>query len=178
MNIIVTGATGFIGQYFIKKHTQKYNIKTFSFRNNDINTLNCNDIDTVVHLSALVHQMGCVTRDEYERINVDQTITLAKKAKKSGVRHFIFMSTIKVYGEETTEIYTENSPCNPEDDYGKSKFKAENELKKLETADFKISIIRTPIVYGYGVKANMKNLVNLAKKCPVLPFNNIENNIK
>ncbi|MCG3692893.1 NAD-dependent epimerase/dehydratase family protein [Aliarcobacter butzleri] len=173
--LLITGSNGFIGNYFINNYKNKYNIKTFSFLKDDINTLDCNTIDIVFHLSALVHQMGGASANEYEKINVIQTIELAKKAKESGVKHFVFMSTVKVYGEETNSKYTENTVCNPEDDYGKSKLKAEQELQKLEDENFKISIIRTPIVYGYGVKANIKNLINLVNKVPVLPFGKIKN---
>ena len=175
MKLLITGSNGFIGNYFINNYKSKYNIKTFSFLKDDINTLDCNTIDIVFHLSALVHQMGGASVNEYEKINVIQTIELAKKAKESGVKHFVFMSTVKVYGEETNSKYTENTVCNPEDDYGKSKLKAEQELQKLEDENFKISIIRTPIVYGYGVKANIKNLINLVNKVPVLPFGKIKN---
>lgn len=175
MKLLITGSNGFIGNYFINNYKSKYNIKTFSFLKDDINTLDCNTIDIVFHLSALVHQMGGASANEYEKINVIQTIELAKKAKESGVKHFVFMSTVKVYGEETNSKYTENTVCNPEDDYGKSKLKAEQELQKLEDENFKISIIRTPIVYGYGVKANIKNLINLVNKVPVLPFGKIKN---
>ncbi|MFW2591764.1 NAD-dependent epimerase/dehydratase family protein [Aliarcobacter butzleri] len=173
--LLITGSNGFIGNYFINNYKSKYDIKTFSFLKDDINTLDCNTIDIVFHLSALVHQMGGASANEYEKINVIQTIELAKKAKESGVKHFVFMSTVKVYGEETNSKYTENTVCNPEDDYGKSKLKAEQELQKLEDENFKISIIRTPIVYGYGVKANIKNLINLVNKVPVLPFGKIKN---
>ncbi|MFW3426688.1 NAD-dependent epimerase/dehydratase family protein [Aliarcobacter butzleri] len=173
--LLITGSNGFIGNYFINKYKNKYDIKTFSFLKDDINRLDCNSIDIVFHLSAIVHQMGGASISEYEKINVTQTIELAKKAKESGVKHFVFMSTVKVYGEETNSIYTENTVCNPEDDYGKSKLKAEHELQKLEDENFKISIIRTPIVYGYGVKANIKNLISLVNKVPVLPFGKIKN---
>lgn len=173
--ILITGSNGFIGNYFINNYKSKYNIETFSFLKDDINRLDCNSIDILFHLSALVHQMGGVSASQYEKINVIQTIELAKKAKESGVKHFVFMSTVKVYGEETNSIYTENTVCNPEDDYGKSKLKAEHELQKLEDENFKISIIRTPIVYGYGVKANIKNLISLVNKVPVLPFGKIKN---
>ncbi len=173
--LLITGSNGFIGNYFINNYKSKYNIKTFSFLKDDINTLDCNTIDIVFHLSALVHQMGGASANKYEKINVIQTIELAKKAKESGVKHFVFMSTVKVYGEETNSKYTENTVCNPEDDYGKSKLKAEQELQKLEDENFKISIIRTPIVYGYRVKANIKNLINLVNKVPVLPFGKIKN---
>jgi UDP-glucose 4-epimerase len=173
--LLITGLNGFIGSYFKNKYKNKYDIKSFSFLNNNINTLDCRDVDVVFHLSALVHQMGGASSKEYERVNVTQTLALAKKAKESGVKHFVFMSTVKVYGEETDGVYTENSICNPEDEYGKSKLKAELELQKLEDENFKLSIIRTPIVYGYGVKANIKNLVGLVNKVPILPFGKIEN---
>jgi UDP-glucose 4-epimerase len=181
--VLITGASGFVGSYFIQKYSANYEIKTFSFLKDvangisscHINTLNYNDIDVVFHLSALVHQMCGATLDQYEKINVTQTLELARKAKNNGVKHFIFMSSVKVYGEETTRKYTENSICSPKDEYGKSKFTAELELEKLEDENFKVSIIRTPIVYGYGVKANIKSLVNLTNKVPVLPFGKIEN---
>ena len=175
MRLLLTGSNGFIGKYFINNYQNKHNIKTFSFLNDDINNLEMANAEVVFHLSALVHQMGGATKEEYEKVNVTQTLDLAKKVKASGVKHFIFMSTVKVYGEETDISYTENSVCNPQDEYGKSKLQAEQELQKLEDDNFKVSIIRTPIVYGYGVKANIKNLINLVKKVPVLPFGKIRN---
>jgi len=174
-NILLTGSNGFIGTYFKINYNTKYKINTFSFRNDDFDNLKLNNIDTVIHLSALVHQMGGASEDEYERVNVTQTLDLAIKSKESGVKHFIFMSSIKVYGEETDIPYNEQSICLPQDNYGKSKLKAEKELKKLEDNKFIISIIRTPIVYGYGVKANIKSLVSLIRKVPILPFRDIEN---
>ena len=173
--LLITGSNGFVGSYFIHKYKEKYEIKTFSFLKDDINSLDCGGIDVVFHLSALVHQMGGASVEEYERVNVSQTLDLAKKAKENGVKHFVFMSTVKVYGEETESKYTEDSICHPEDEYGKSKLKAELELKKLEDEIFEVSIIRTPIVYGYGVKANIKSLVNLVNKISVLPLGKIEN---
>jgi len=175
MNILITGANGFVGNYFVNQYDEKYNISKFSFRTDSFSNLNLDTTDIVIHLSALVHQMGGASKEEYEKVNVTQTLELAQKAIESGVKHFIFMSSVKVYGEETDVAYSEGSACNPQDEYGKSKLKAEIELQKLEDDDFKVSIIRTPIVYGYGVKANIKNLINLVKKVSVLPFGGIEN---
>jgi len=175
MNVLVTGALGFIGQYLVNNYEKRYVIKTFSFRKNNFKKLNLKDIDTIIHLSALVHQMGGATKEEYEAVNVTQTMQLAKKARDNGVGHFIFMSTVKVYGEETNSIYMEDTICKPQDEYGKSKLKAEKKLLDLQNDVFKISVIRTPIVYGYGVKANIKNLINLVNKVPVLPFGKIQN---
>ncbi len=175
MNVLLTGATGFIGSYFQKQYAQQYTIQTFSFMNDNFESLHVKGIDVVVHLSALVHQMGGASVEEYERVNVMQTLALAKKAKESGVGQFIFMSTVKVYGEETNVPYAENSLCKPEDEYGKSKLKAERALQELEDETFKISIVRTPIVYGYGVKANIKSLIKLIDTIPILPFGSIDN---
>lgn len=175
MKLLITGASGFVGSYFINKYEGKYEIQKFSFLKDDIGTLEVVGVDVIFHLSALVHQMGGASKEEYERVNIVQTLELAKKAKDEGVKQFVFMSTVKVYGEETDDVYTENSECNPEDEYGKSKLRAERELLKLESEDFIVSIVRTPIVYGYGVKANIKNLVNLVKKVPIIPLGRINN---
>lgn len=173
--LLITGANGFIGNYFCKKYSQKYDITTFSFLKDDFESLHVKDVDVILHLSALVHQMGGASADEYERVNVFNTLKLAQKAKENGVKHFVFMSTVKVYGEESDVAYTEIFTCKPQDDYGKSKLRAERELQKLVSEDFIVSIIRTPIVYGYGVKANIKNLINLINKVSILPFANISN---
>jgi len=173
--LLLTGANGFIGSYCLEKYKEKYEIQTFSFLRDSFDTLECEGLDVVLHLSALVHQMGGASEAEYERVNVTQTLHLAKKAKESGVGHFVFMSSVKVYGEESDGVYTEASACLPQDAYGKSKLKAEDELLKLQDEHFRVSIVRTPIVYGYGVKANIASLVNLVKRVPVLPFGGIKN---
>ena len=183
MNILLTGSSGFIGSYFQDNYNKENKISTFSFQNDRLDKLDLIDIDTIIHLSALVHQMGGASKEAYWKINVDNTLELAQKAKKHGVKHFIFISSVKVYGEETDTPYNETTKCTPQDDYGKSKLEAENKLLELEdnapkgisVGYFKVSIIRTPIVYGYGVKANIKNLINLIKKAPVLPFSQINN---
>lgn len=175
MNIIVTGSRGFIGSYFQKEYAYKYAIQTFSFLKDDIKALHINDVETVIHLSALVHQMGGASDEAYESVNVEQTVQLARKAKENHVKHFIFMSTVKVYGEERASAYTEISPCHPEDAYGRTKLKAEQELQALADEDFIVSIIRTPIVYGRGVKANMQNLMKLIDTMLLLPLGGIDN---
>ncbi|MBV5321115.1 MAG: NAD-dependent epimerase/dehydratase family protein [Sulfuricurvum sp.] len=174
MKILLTGATGFIGAHFTR-YTASQDIIPFSFHNSNIDTLNLSGIDTVLHLAALVHQMNGAPSEAYEQINVTRTLDLAKKAKAAGVKQFVFMSTVKVYGEETNTVYSETTPCHPQDDYGRSKLHAEQELQKLGDKNFMVSIIRTPIVYGAGVKANIKSLITLIQKMPILPFGNTEN---
>ena len=174
MKILLTGATGFIGNHFIQ-YAISHKIISFSFHNDNISTLDLSDCDAVVHLAALVHQMNGAVSEEYERINVIKTLELAQRAKSAGITQFVFMSTVKVYGEENDTAYTEATPCHPQEDYGKSKLRAEQELQKLNDIHFKVSIIRTPIVYGAGVKGNIKILINLIQKIPVLPFGNTRN---
>lgn len=172
--ILLTGSTGFIGSYFIKK-SSNYSIIPFSFQNGVIVNIDFGRIDIVVHLAALVHQMEGASEEAYFHVNTRMTLELAKKAKEAGVKQFIFMSTVKVYGEENKTPYTENSPCNPQDDYGKSKLAAEEALKAIEDQNFIISIIRTPVVYGPGVKGNIKRLIKLIEKALILPFGAINN---
>lgn len=175
IKVLLTGSHGFIGSYFIKKYASTYTFKKFSFFQEKLSELDCSGVDAVVHLSALVHQMDGASAEEYHKVNVIQTLSLAHAARAAGVGHFVFMSTVKVYGEENNIPYTETTPCNPVDDYGKSKLLAEQELLKLQSDQFIISIIRTPIVYGAGVKANIKNLITLIKKVPLLPLGGIQN---
>lgn len=174
MKILLTGSTGFIGNNFTR-YAISHEIVPFSFQNGNIDMLDLSGYDAVLHLAALVHQMEGADPQAYELINVAQTLELAKKAKKDGVRQFIFMSTVKVYGEESDIVYTETTSCHPQDDYGKSKLHAEQKLQKLSDEYFTVSIIRTPIVYGAGIKANIKNLINLIQKVPILPFGNTKN---
>lgn len=174
MNILMTGANGFVGQHLSAELSRAHNIRTLSFSTYESDELG--EIDVVVHLAALVHQMKGAPEEDYFRINTEKTIDLAKRAKECGVKHFIFMSTIKVYGEKTaSKPFDENSSCYPEDAYGRSKLSAEKILRDMEDAHFTVSIVRSPLVYGEHVKANMLNLMTLINKVPVLPFGGIFN---
>ena len=153
--ILLTGANGFVGNYFLKKYSSSYEIITFSFLNDNFANLDLSNIDVVIHCSALVHQMQEASWELYEKINIHQTIQLADKAKKSGVKHFIFLSTIKVYGEESNKCYYENSRTNPTDYYSVSKLKAEDSIRNIESPNFKI--LSSMHFYGWrkGLKTGM-----------------------
>lgn len=174
MNILVTGSSGYVGSNFINTYKDKYNFITFSLQKDSIDNINLNNIDVILHCAALVHQKIEYSYEKYYEINVKYPYTLAKRAKENGVKQFIFMSTVAVYGIEIG-IMNEDSDCNPISDYGKSKYKAELELQKIEDDSFKVSIIRPPIVNGYNAPGNMKSLINLVNKVPILPFGNIQN---
>jgi UDP-glucose 4-epimerase len=175
MKVIVTGKNGFISHYF--KNHSKLNIEQINVRGEAWKETRF-DASVVVHLAALVHCMKkAPPKEEYFKVNTQKSIELAKKAKKEGVQHFIFMSTAKVYGESSgASGWDEQSQPNPEDDYSLSKHEAEKALKKIEDDNFKIAIIRTPVVYGPHVKGNILKLMQLINKMYVLPFKNIRNN--
>ena len=176
--ILVTGSNGYIGYNFIQKYSNKYFFNVVSLSANDIPDMS--KTNTVLHLSALVHQTKVLPEKNYFDINTVQTVNLAKKAKKYGVEHFIFYSTIRVYGphgsfNEEINILNEISECKPEDAYGKSKLLAEKEILMLADNQFKVTVIRPPIVYGKNCKGNFERLRNLVKLFPILPFNYTNN---
>jgi len=173
--ILITGANSFVGRNFIK-HSQFKDIDEVSLLKAKPETIDFGRYDVVLHLAAIVHRSDKIPADKYFQVNRDLCLSVAKVAKSSGVKHFIFLSSSNVYGNQNSDtVFTEDSLCNPEDPYGKSKYEAELLLNKLGSSDFTISIIRTPIVYGEGVKANMLNIIRLIDTFPVLPFKGIIN---
>jgi nucleoside-diphosphate-sugar epimerase len=174
--ILITGANSFIGNNF-KAFSKFTDIQSVSLRDHSPESINFNDVDIVLHLAAIVHVGSKSRPEDYYRVNRDLSLEVARCARKAGVKQFIFMSSIKVYGryDQKSGPWSESSVCNPEDYYGISKYEAEAELQKLNSTDFKISIIRTPLVYGKGVKANMLMLVKLVDQIRYLPLGSIEN---
>jgi nucleoside-diphosphate-sugar epimerase len=173
--ILVTGANGFIGKRFIEYNKERFDITTLSVRDESYKIFDFTGFDSIVHLAGKAHDMDCKDDSEYFKVNVDITKTLATKAKAAGVKHFIYISSVKVYGKEDRGMITEKSECFPEDAYGKSKLQAEQFLQTIQDENFKVAIVRPPMVYGAGVKGNMDRLIHLCKKKYPLPFGNIGN---
>jgi nucleoside-diphosphate-sugar epimerase len=175
--LMITGASGFIGSNFIERYKDKYNIIPMDLLKIKPEEIDFSKADTVLHLAALVHQMQGAPRDKYFEVNTELTRRVAEEAKKQRVKHFVFYSTVKVYGYDGdlynhNMILNEESECKPANDpYGESKWEAEKILRSLEDDNFKVGIIRPPMVYGKGVKGNMENLIKLVKLLPILPFN-------
>lgn len=176
MNLIITGSSGFVGTNFIRS-SENLNIVEVDLLKTSPDNVDFSQGESVLHLAALVHQMKGAPLDQYQKINRDLAFQVAKRSKMQGVKQFILMSTVKVYGEQTSnaKAWCENSVCNPEDPYGQSKLEAEQMIRELEDDDFKVAIIRSPLIYGQGVKANMLNLIKLVDKIPVLPLGGINN---
>jgi len=174
--ILITGANSFVGTNY-RKFSQFKDVDEISLIDNRPEDINFSKYDIVLHLAALVHQSKKISEKAYFEVNRDLCLRVAVSAKKAGIRQFIFLSTIKVYGNFIPDhnVRNENSFCYPDDSYSKSKLEAEIGLGKLEDPDFTVSIIRTPLVYGEGVKANMISLIKLIERIPLLPFKNIPN---
>ena len=136
-------------------------------------------IDTVVHLAARVHVMDKSTANPitaYREVNVSGTKHLAQTAKSKGVRRFVYVSSIKVNGEERADPYTEADQPAPVDPYGISKFEAEQELHNIaDKTGLEVVILRPPLVYGPEVKANFLRLIKLINRGILFPLAGVKN---
>lgn len=173
-NVLVTGSNGYLGNSFINQYKNKYKFENFSLLTQKLEDINFDSVDIVLHCAALVHQKIEHSYEKYHEINVEYPLKLAKLAKQNGVKQFVFISTIAVYGENEEKL-DENTICDPITSYGKSKLEAEKELLELNDDNFVVSIIRPPMVYGKNAPGNIDNLIKLVKKLPIIPLGNIEN---
>lgn len=173
MTIGITGSTGFVGREIMKLNDGvrfvPINLRDPKWIDDDFSSF-----DSILHLAGKAHDMKNENPAQYYEINVDLTSKLIEKCLSSNCPHFIYMSSIKIYGDTVSSIINENSPYNPTDDYGKSKQQAE-ELLLAESNKISIAIIRPPLIYGPGVKGNMLKLMKLAKKDIYLPFKEMGN---
>ncbi len=168
--ILITGANSYIGTSFKKWMTQfedEYQIDTLSVRGDAWREYDFSEYDTMIHLAAIVHKKN-VSPKIYYHINRDLTIKLAEKAKQEQVKQFIFFSTMAVYGLEEGIISSKTVPS-PLTDYGKSKLEAEKSIVKLNTPEFKVLIIRPPMIYGPNAKGNYSKLSKLAQRISFFP---------
>lgn len=139
------------------------------------------DVNCIIHLAARVHVMAETTVDpleEFRRVNVDGTMNLARQAAATGVKRFICLSSIKVNGEtsQTGRPFKADDSPSPSDSYGVSKFETERALLELAAATgMEVVIIRPPLVYGFGVKANFHKMMQWLVKGVPLPFGAIHN---
>jgi UDP-4-keto-D-QuiNAc 4-reductase len=190
--ILITGATGFIGRALIGAATLQWRAAVRSQSACGTEQVVVGDIDgrtewsralsgidCVVHLAARVHIMNPTVNDraEFERTNALGTERLARAAAAAGVRHFIYLSSIKVNGESTQiQAFRADDVPQPQDDYARSKLEAERRLLAVAaTSGMAASIIRPPLVYGPGVRANFLRLLSLAHSGLPIPLASIIN---
>ena len=195
--IAITGYSGFVGKHIVNQlNLINYlqlgrkplgSVHHFSeFDLSQTNNLNLSKplkgINVLIHAAARVHVMNETSSDpltEFRAVNTQGTLNLAKQAAQSGVKRFIFLSSIKVNGESTTgkAPFTASDKSAAEDFYGISKAEAEQQLLELgKQTGMEIVIIRPPLVYGEGVKANFESLMRFVDKGLPLPFRAIKSN--
>ncbi|ACJ77814.1 UDP-glucose 4-epimerase [Bacillus cereus] len=182
MKILITGNTSYAGRSLEKWLLQwpdKYLIEYISLRNEEWKDKDFSLYDVIFHVAAIVHQKEKPEMEElYYRVNRDLTIALANKAKNAGVKQFIFMSTLSVYGLVGTVgkevMINKDTPCRPNSFYGKSKLEAEGLLERLQNEDFKVAILRVPMIYGPNCPGNYEQLRKITDKIPIFP--SINNN--
>ncbi|WP_339386224.1 SDR family oxidoreductase [Vibrio caribbeanicus] len=195
--IFITGSNGFLGGHLIKRLSGRKLCllnrgasklpSEHRFLQAEINsrtdfTSGLEGCEVVIHCAGRVHIMdeeSSNALDAYREVNTAGTLNLARQAVKAGVKRFIFISSIKVNGEATEQNkpFKFSDECLPTESYGKSKSEAEEQLLMLaEKTGLEVVIIRPPLIYGPGVKANFASLMNLVSKGIFLPFGCITNN--
>lgn len=194
MKVLVTGANGFVGRALCGcLHASGYSVVPAVRRASGIAgeivvgdvegtpdwTSVLSGCDAVVHLAARVHVMNDTAQDPlalYRATNTEATLNLARQATRSGVRRFVFVSTIKVNGEGRDTAYRETDAAAPEDAYAISKWEAEQGLLQIaQETGLEVVILRPPLVYGPGVKANFLRLMRTVERGWPLPLGAIHN---
>ena len=192
MKILLTGANGFLGKCITREFSKdlndiisvtrkitNYSVAVGEIDGNTIWTDLLTDCDVVIHLAAMVHHMHDDSPSsllEFRKVNTEGTLNLARQAKKSGVKRFVFVSTVKVNGEESDFPYSEMCKPNPSDAYAISKWEAEQGLNELcLDSGMEVVIVRPPLIYGPGVKANFASMIKWVRRGLPLPLGAIHN---
>jgi len=192
-SILITGANGFIGSHLGETMVSRgfqvrgavrgsanvpdgVEIVTVGNINDTMDWTDAlNGVDVVIHLAARVHVMKEASSDplaEFLKANLRGTVNLAEQAVKAGVKRFVYVSSIKVNGEETIagQTYSECDAPAPQDPYGISKWQAEQSLQRIEKdSGLEVVIVRPPLVYGPGVKGNFIRLLSAIDRGVPLP---------
>lgn len=178
--VLITGAGSYIGEAFFSYASKHYPVLKIdavdmldgSWRDKDFSSY-----DIIYHVAGIAHaDVGSVsdeTKEKYYAVNTDLAIDVCRKAKAEGVKKFIFMSSIIVYGDSAPfgveKVVDEHIIPHPANFYGDSKLQADVAVRDLADNKFKVVVLRPPMIYGKGSKGNYPTLAKLAKKLPFFP---------
>ena len=170
--ILITGAGSYIGtslEQYLSQWEEDYRVDTADMLGDDWKSMDFSGYDSLFHVAAIVHRAESKENEAlYYRVNRDLACEVAEKAKQEGVRQFIFLSSMSVYGIDSGPVPIHAEP-NPKSHYGKSKLQAEQAICAMRSEHFAVAILRPPMVYGQGCKGNYQALVKFAKTMPVFP---------
>lgn len=169
--ILIAGAGSYIGTSVEKWLNESgcYETVTIDMQGIQPKTIDFTGVDAVFHVAGIAHRKETEENAHlYYEVNGDLAIRTAEAAKKAGVKQFILLSSMSVYGINTGVITKQTIPS-PKSHYGKSKLQADEAIQKLQDDKFKVCIVRPPMVYGKGCKGNYQLLRKLAIKSPVFP---------
>ena len=173
--ILITGADSYIGisvEKWLMREPEQYKVDTIDMKDGSWKKKDFSNYDVVFHVAGIAHvSSDPKMEDMYYKVNRDLTVETAKKAKAEGVNQFIFMSSIIVYGDSSgsKRVIDRDTVPTPSNFYGNSKLLAEEGIKDLKSDDFKIVVVRPPMIYGKGSKGNYPRLAKMAQKIPVFP---------
>ncbi len=178
--ILITGANSYIGMSFekyLQQWPEQYRVDTVDMIDGTWRERSFSEYDCVYHVAGIAHSdNGPISEEKkalYYRVNTDLTVETAKKAKTDGVKQFVFMSSAIVYGDSApigkSKVITRDTPVSPANAYGDSKVQAEKGILPLNDEQFKVVILRPPMIYGKGSKGNYPVLAKLAQKLPAFP---------
>ena len=183
--ILITGAGSYIGTSFEnwvrEQYPGEFNVDTVDMVDGSWRGKCFSGYDAVFHVAGIAHaDVGRVSEERkalYYKVNRDLAIETARKARAEGVKQFIFMSSMIIYGESAglgkRKVITRETKPHPANFYGDSKWQADKGVRKLASEAFHVAVLRPPMIYGKGSKGNYPLLAKLAKKLPVFP--DIEN---
>lgn len=178
--ILITGANSYIGtnvEYWLKEKTGRYKVDVIDMIDGTWREKKFSGYDVIYHVAGIAHSdNGKISKEKeklYRNINTDLTVEVANKAKVDGVKQFIFMSSAIVYGDSAPmgkeKRITKGTHPKPANCYSDSKWQAELGIRNLENSDFKVCILRPPMIYGKGSKGNYVILSKLAHNFPIFP---------
>lgn len=178
--VLITGAGSYIGESFstyASTHYPSLSISAIDMLDGSWRDKDFSPYDIIYHVAGIAHaDVGNVdeaTKEKYYKVNTDLAVEVARKCKAEGVKEFIFMSSMIVYGDSAPygkkKVVDEHTVPHPTNFYGDSKLQADVAVRDLADDKFKVVVLRPPMIYGKGSKGNYPTLAKLAKKLPVFP---------